>query len=144
MKPRTIIPAGTGLSVYLDFWRVTVDTELRDAEPASHGCTRGYIDPMPDAPYAFMRKGGPKGIPVSVLTRLLIRLAPVVVLAGCMVTQPEYPPVLVVPAPMEQLEPGSGPVEPAAWRAAQAESHNRFGGYIPACGQLPPLVGDDC
>ena len=23
-------------------------------------------------------------------------------------------------------------------------THNQFGGYIEACGQLPPLVGDDC
>lgn len=23
-------------------------------------------------------------------------------------------------------------------------SHNSCGGYVPACGNLPPLVGDDC
>jgi hypothetical protein len=23
-------------------------------------------------------------------------------------------------------------------------SHNAYGGYIPACGEMPPLVGDDC
>jgi hypothetical protein len=25
-----------------------------------------------------------------------------------------------------------------------APTHNDKGGYIPACGELPPLVGDDC
>lgn len=22
--------------------------------------------------------------------------------------------------------------------------HNKYGGYVDACGELPPLVGDDC
>jgi hypothetical protein len=28
--------------------------------------------------------------------------------------------------------------------STETPSHNIFGGYIEACGQLPPLVGDDC
>jgi hypothetical protein len=28
--------------------------------------------------------------------------------------------------------------------STEAPSHNIYGGYIEACGQLPPLVGDDC
>ena len=27
---------------------------------------------------------------------------------------------------------------------AETPTHNKHGGYIPACGELPPLVGDDC
>jgi hypothetical protein len=34
------------------------------------------------------------------------------------------------------------PVHPEEWRADK--SHNQYGGYIDACGDLPPLVGDDC
>jgi hypothetical protein len=26
----------------------------------------------------------------------------------------------------------------------QQPDHNAAGGYIPACGQLPPMIGDDC
>jgi hypothetical protein len=28
--------------------------------------------------------------------------------------------------------------------SGQTPSHNQYGGYIEACGDLPPLVGDDC
>lgn len=28
--------------------------------------------------------------------------------------------------------------------AHAGDTHNSCGGYIPACGKLPPLVGDDC
>lgn len=27
---------------------------------------------------------------------------------------------------------------------ASTDRHNEHGGYRPACGELPPLVGDDC
>lgn len=26
----------------------------------------------------------------------------------------------------------------------QPPTHNEYGGYIPACGDKPPLLGDDC
>lgn len=32
----------------------------------------------------------------------------------------------------------------ATTTSTEEPSHNAYGGYIPACGQLPPLVGDDC
>lgn len=32
----------------------------------------------------------------------------------------------------------------AACTAQPERSHNADGGYIDACGELPPLIGDDC
>lgn len=29
-------------------------------------------------------------------------------------------------------------------QALYEQDYNRYGGYVPACGELPPLVGDDC
>jgi hypothetical protein len=31
-----------------------------------------------------------------------------------------------------------------ACSTAPVRTHNAHGGYIPACGELPPLIGDDC
>jgi hypothetical protein len=36
----------------------------------------------------------------------------------------------------------TAPVHPEEFR--RGETHNASGGYIEACGELPPLVGDDC
>lgn len=36
------------------------------------------------------------------------------------------------------------PVTPAPCSASPGDTHNSCGGYIPACGLYPPIVGDDC
>lgn len=34
--------------------------------------------------------------------------------------------------------------QPSPCTVTAGQSHNSCGGYVPACGNLPPLVGDDC
>jgi len=55
------------------------------------------------------------------------------VATGCTATGPAYDPADVRDA--NGHLPGDDPSEC---------QHNAAGGYIPACGQLPGMVGDDC
>lgn len=56
-----------------------------------------------------------------------------------------------IPSPLEHvpLDASFADMTPAqklqaAIDAKRARTHNEHGGYIPACGDLPGLVGDDC
>ncbi len=70
---------------------------------------------------------------VTVLALVLVLVLIVAALTGCATRGPGYDPADVRDA-YGHL-PGDDPAEC---------EHNAAGGYIPACGQLPGMVGDDC
>jgi hypothetical protein len=74
------------------------------------------------------KRRAPRPFPASLLFLAFV-LALVLAMSGC-ASRPVYP-----------FDP-SEPVYPASdW---PSDSHNEYGGLISACGELPPLIGDDC